>query len=165
MGERLSVCNGCGQRRPTSREHLVHVVVARVLLKDRKIRAGRERDAALRSHPFLSGLRVYSDPLEGDPERPAHLTVWVENLLCKDCNGDWAKRLEEESGEALYQFVHLHPPASPILRAWAFFFAIKLWWSQRRAEALRSGDLVPVLRAIRRHRDVPTSRRHMRDLT
>jgi hypothetical protein len=28
------------------------------------------------------------------------LTVWVENLLCKDCNGDWAKRLEEEAGAA-----------------------------------------------------------------
>lgn len=157
MGERLSVCNGCGQRKPTSREHLVHVAVARVLLKDRKIKTGRERDAALRNHPFLSGLRLYRNPLEGDPERSAHLTVWVENLLCRDCNGEWARRLEEEAGAALYQFVHLHRPASPILRAWAFFFAIKLWWSQRRAEALRWGDLLPVLRAIRDDRDVPTS--------
>jgi hypothetical protein len=74
MSETLSVCNGCGQRKPTSREHLIHVAVARVLLKDKKIKTSEERDAALRNHPFLSGLRLYRDPLEGGPERPVHLT-------------------------------------------------------------------------------------------
>lgn len=133
------------------------MAIARVLLKDRRILTAKDRDAALRSHPFLSELQLYRNPLEGDPERPVYLTVYVENLICADCNGTWARELEEEAGEALYQFVHLHRPAAGVLRPWAFFYAIKLWWTQRRAEELRCGDLVPVLRAIRDERDVPTS--------
>ena len=133
------------------------MAVARVLLKDRKIRTGQERDLALRTDAFISGLHLYRDPLEGEPERSITLSVWIENLICADCNGSWARQLEEEAGAALYQFIHLHRPATDVLRSWAFFFAIKLWWSQRRAELLRWGDLVPVLRAIRDERDVPTS--------
>jgi hypothetical protein len=151
------ICNGCGQRKPTSKEHLVHVAVARVLLKNRQIRTSQERDEALRTDAFLSGLHLYRDPLEDEPERSISLSVWIENLMCADCNGSWARRLEEEAGAALYQFVHLHRPATDVLRGWAFFFAIKLWWSQRRAELLRWGDLVPVLRAIRDEGDVLTS--------
>jgi hypothetical protein len=143
-----SVCNGCGKRKPTSKEHLVHVAVARALLKDRAIKTGKDRDAALRAHPFFSGLRLYRDPLRSDPERPIFLTVYVENLICRECNQSWARELEEEAGNALYQFIHLHRSAQAVLREWSFYFAVKLWWAQRRAEALRWGDLVPVLRAI-----------------
>ena len=135
----------------------MHVAVARSLLKDRTIQTGRERDAAFRRHPFFKGLRLYRDPLRRDPERPIFLTVYVENLICKECNQTWARELEEEAGEALYQFVHLHRPAQAVLREWTFYFAVKLWWAQQRAEALRWGDLVPVLRAIRERSGLGTS--------
>jgi hypothetical protein len=120
-----------------------------VLLRDRSIKTSGERDAALRGHPFFAALGGYRDPFRGDPERPIHLTVYVENLICRECNGTWARELEEEAGEALYQFVHLHRPAQAILREWSFYFAVKLWWAQRRSEALHWGELVPVQRAIR----------------
>jgi hypothetical protein len=157
VGEATGICNGCGKREATSREHLVHVAVARVLLKDRQIRTGKERDEAFRSDPFFARLQLYRDPLEGEPERPISMSVWIRDLLCPDCNGGWAKKLEEDAGNDLYQFVHLHRPASVDLRGWAFYFAIKLWWSQRRAELLRWGDLVPVMRSIKETRDVSTS--------
>ena len=144
-----TTCNGCGRRKPTSKEHLLHVAVARVLLKDRSIETGKQRDAALRRDPFFTGLKLYRNPLAGESERLIYLHVYVENLICKECNGTWARLLEEEAGLNLYQFVHLHRPAEAILREWSFYFAIKLWWANRRAEALRWGDLVPVLRAIR----------------
>lgn len=143
-----TICNGCGRRKSTSKEHLLHVAVAQVLLKDRTISTGKERDAALGRDPFFRGLKLYRNPLAGDPERPIYLDVYVENLICEDCNRKWAKLLEEEAGPNLYQFIHLHRPAQAILREWSFYFAIKLWWANRRAEALRWGDLVPVLRAI-----------------
>lgn len=157
MTRQETVCNGCGQRKPTSKEHLVHVAVARVLLKDRAIKTGKDRDAALRAHPFFSGLKLYRDPLRSDPERPIFLTVYVENLICKECNQTWARELEEEAGDALYQFIHLHRPAQAVLREWSFYFAVKLWWAQKRAEALRWGDLVPVLRAISGRAGLPSS--------
>lgn len=128
-----------------------------MLLKDRNIKTGKDRDAALGAHPFFSGLKLYRNPLDGDPERPIYLTVYVENLICKECNGRWARELEEDAGQALYQFVHLHRPAQGVLREWSFYFAIKLWWAQRRAEALRWGDLVPVLRAIKERAGLETS--------
>lgn len=156
MEEATGICNGCGKRKPTSKEHLVHVAVARVLLKDRGIRDGKERDEAFRSDPFFAGLQLYRDPLQGDPERPIFMSVWIEDLLCRDCNGGWARELEEDAGNNLYQFIHLHRPARD-LRGWAFYYAIKLWWAQRRAELLKWGDLVPVLQSIRETRDVSTS--------
>jgi len=109
-----TTCNGCGRRRPTSKEHLLHVAVAQVLLKDRSISTGRERDAALRRDPFFKGLKLYRNPLAGNPERPIYLDVYIENLICESCNRTWARLLEEEAGPNLYQFIHLHRPAQGV---------------------------------------------------
>jgi hypothetical protein len=157
MSRAPTICNGCGRQMPTSKEHLLHVAVAQVLLKDRRIRTGQERDAALRRHPFFNELRLHRDPLAGEPERKIRLDVYVENLICGDCNSTWARELEEEAGSALYQFIHLHRPAQDVLREWSFYFATKMWWANRRAEILRWGDLVPVLRAIRERSSLDAS--------
>ncbi|MFL5798478.1 MAG: hypothetical protein ACJ77A_11175 [Actinomycetota bacterium] len=146
------ICNGCGEEKPTSWEHLIHLVIGRVLLKDHGV-APTELRPRLRTHPWYKELDLWEhDPVEGEPVRKVNLAdAKIRNLLCRDCNGSWARRLEEQGGERLYQFIHLHRPAdAPVMRRWVMFFAMKLWWTERRTEALRHGDLHQVFDVLRR---------------
>jgi hypothetical protein len=152
-----TICNGCGRRVPTSKEHLLHVAVAQVLLRDRRIKTGEERDAALRGHPFFKELRLYRNPLAGEPERRIYLDVYVENLICKHCNSTWARVLEEEGGSALYQFIHLHRPAKTYC-AYGVSTSRSRCGGRIVAPKLCDGaTLVPVMRAIRDRSGLDTS--------
>jgi hypothetical protein len=103
---------------------------------------------------WFSEFRGYADPLEDDPVeagRPVRLDWWVRNFICADCNGTWAKDLEEDAGNELYNFVHGAGRISdPPMRFWAWFFAMKLWRYYHRNETMFDGVLHPVLDPISR---------------
>lgn len=135
-------CNGCGELRATSKEHLIHQAIGAVIFRDRHIRTEDMRDR-LAKDEFLSGFPRH------EPGREPQGTLFddfIENLLCEQCNNEWANQLELMSGPNLYSFLHEGGEADgPLLRRWVWFFAIKMWWYKERTEALKWGELHPVL--------------------
>ncbi len=135
-------CNGCGEAGPTSREHLIHQAIGAVIFRDRDIRTADLR-RRLADDPFLSGFLRHE--AGADPEGIL-FDDYIENLVCQQCNNLWANQLKQQAGPNLYGFVHEDGPADGrLLRRWVWFFAIKMWWYRERTEALRWGDLHPVL--------------------
>ena len=141
-------CNACGSEGPTSREHLIHVAIGRVILADRGLssdevrrRLQEEEYREFRRYAIGQGF-----PLGEKDVGQAWFNTEIRGLICRSCNSGWAKDLEEAAGPRLYSFVHLHGQADEqVLRRWAAFFAIKLWWAYRRTEVLADGALRSIL--------------------
>lgn len=139
-----TICNGCRRRRPTSKEHLIHLAVGRALMRDRTM--DRATMQARLADDYWGGFKQYDQGLVDETSRPAPLGWWVRDLICRDCNGGWAKRLEERAGAHLYEFLHVYAEAdATLLGRWAWFFAFKARFYYRRTEVLRSGPLADVL--------------------
>lgn len=140
-------CNACGDVGATSREHLIHVAIGRVILGN----AGLSKDevrAGLQSERFRQ-FGLYREPSLSEREGPAWSNQSIRGLICKECNETWAKELEEEAGKALFGFINGGEPAqAALLRRWAWYFAIKLWWANTRTETLADGPLQPMLAQI-----------------
>jgi hypothetical protein len=75
--------------------------------------------------------------------------VYVENLICNGVQPDLGARAGRGSRRRVVPVHPLAPSGSSCLAPVELYFAVRLWWAQRRAEALRWGDLVSVLGAIR----------------
>lgn len=138
-------CNGCGELRPTSREHLIHQAVGGVLFRDPTIKTADLR-RRLRDDPFLSGFLRHE---AGEDPEGVLFDDYIVDLLCASCNNKWANVLEQQAGTNLYSFVHEGGAAKArLLRRWVWFFAMKLWWYQEKTVALQTGPLHPVLSRI-----------------
>ena len=141
-------CNACGSEGKTSREHLIHVAIGRVILGDKRLtrdevrtllQSGDLRD--FRRHRLGAGF-----PLEDHDVGPGWFNTEIRGLLCESCNSGWAKDLEEQAGANLYDFTEMYGRAdAQVLRRWAMFFAIKLWWAYSRPEPLAGGALITFL--------------------
>ena len=142
-------CNSCGVEGDPSREHLIHVAIGRVILANRQLSADDVRNR-LQSDRFAE-FGLYPDVLvSGEPEGRGWINSAIFGLLCRDCNGGWARELEEAAGEALYDFTLLRGPANDrLLRRWACFFTLKLRFSHAKTDVLSWGDLRPVLGRLR----------------
>ncbi len=131
---------------------MIHLTIGRVLLRNRQLTTPEMRRRLQTG--WFSEYRGYAHPLDEDPiegGKPVRLDWWVGNFICKECNRTWARRLEEEAGNELYNFVHGSGRISdPPVRFWAWFFAMKLWRYYQRNETTGDGILHPVLDPIRR---------------
>lgn len=135
-------CNGCSEVRPTSKEHLIHQAIGAVLFRDPNIRTEDLRQR-LQDDEFLSGFLRHE---AGTAAGGILFDDYIKNLLCERCNNEWANQLEQQAGRNLYSFVHEGGLAEGrLLRRWVWFFATKMWWYRERSEALRWGELHPVL--------------------
>jgi hypothetical protein len=140
------ICNACGEDKPGSREHLIHVHVGRVLAQVGAEIPGDEVRRTLRQG-MLGEFEIHKSDAE---TRPAFLAdKVVQDLLCRDCNSGWANELEVEAAEHLAILLADRRRArGEVLRRWAAFFAIKAWWIDRRTTPLREGPLRPVLEIL-----------------
>jgi len=137
-------CNACDHEGKTSREHLIHVAIGRVILGNRKLSPDQVRER-LRDQHFRE-FGAYETPLEEGPSRPFWLNSHIRGLICERCNRTWARQLEEDAGENLYGFTMLGQAVdAQLLKRWAWFFAMKMWFSSWRPQALMDGPLRSVL--------------------
>ena len=140
-------CNACGAEGATSREHLFHIAIGRVIVADKGLTPDQVRTRL--QDAYHRDFRLYKlggSPIADEEEGAAWFNQAIEGLICMGCNKRWAKELEEQAGENLYDFTNLHGRADArLLRRWAFFFATKLWWGHRRTEPLAGGLLLPFL--------------------
>lgn len=142
-------CNACGAEGKTSKEHLIHVAIGRVILNDKRLsreqvreRLQDKRHRGFQLYNLEDGFPMSDEQIEG----PAWFNQEIRGLICVDCNEDWARILEENAGNNLYDFTHLYGKADgTLLRRWAWFFAVKLWWGHSRTESLADGPLLPIL--------------------
>ena len=142
-------CNACGHVGEPSKEHLIHTAIARVIFGDRSLTPSQVRER-LRSDRFQE-FGQYTSPNEEDRIGRVWLDQWIRGLICQTCNEGWAKDLEERAGDNLYDFIHLRGRAdAALLRRWAWFFAIKLWFSHKRTEYLADGPGLQVLGKVAR---------------
>jgi hypothetical protein len=141
-------CNACDHEGKTSREHLIHVAIGRVILGNRGLSPDQVR-THLQSGRFRD-FRYYESIDDDEGAAPvAWLNQELRGLICETCNNRWARQLEEDAGNNLYDFTMLRGKAdAPLLRRWALYFAIKLWFAGTRSEDLAHGPLRPVLRSL-----------------
>ncbi len=132
---------------PTSKEHLVHVAVGRVILANKRLTAPDVR-RHLQSDYFRE-FEMHSPFPEGEPLGRAWLNGSISGLICRECNQGWARELEESAGKALYAFtLERRAAEARLLRRWAWYFAAKMWFSNHRTEGLSDGPLVPILEKL-----------------
>lgn len=137
-------CNACGFQGKTSKEHLIHVAVGRVILANKALSPESVREHLQDDEFKRYGL--YASPSENDRLEDAWINGFIRGLICKGCNEGWARRLEEEAGANLYDFTILGGAANAeILRRWAWYFAMKLRYAHSRPEGLADGPLLTVL--------------------
>lgn len=140
------ICNGCGQSSEPTREHLMHRDIARVLLDAPELPTGQVRPSFERGH-FAEYL-INTGP--DDQIRQFSFNMVIEDLLCRDCN-DRAGKLESRAAPALRAFLCEGAPANgPLLRQWAWYFAMKLWLAEPIATNLADGPLEPMLSTLLR---------------
>jgi hypothetical protein len=141
-------CNACEHEGKTSKEHLIHIAIGRVILANRGMSPDEVR-RHLRSGPFRDFRYIESIDDDFDSLDVAWLNQEIRGLICETCNQRWARQLEQEAGNNLYDFTHGRGKVNgPLLRRWAWYFAIKLWFAGTRPEGISHGPLLPVLRAL-----------------
>ncbi len=84
--QEVTVCNGCGANKPTSREHLIHRSIGQVLLNKRGLSTEEVRKR------LNSGYwsRLFQRRPDMAPERDVRLDHYVTGFICEECNGGWA---------------------------------------------------------------------------
>jgi hypothetical protein len=141
-------CNACDHEGKTSREHFLHIAIGRVILGNRNLKPDEVR-AHLQNDHFRDFRYFESIDDDIDTAPLAWLNQELRGLICETCNNRWARQLEEDAGYNLYNFTLGRGRADgPLLRRWAWYFAIKLWFLGVRPEALADGPLRPVLRSL-----------------
>jgi hypothetical protein len=141
-------CNACDHEGKTSREHLIHIAVGRAILANRGMSPEEVRQH-LQSGRFRDFR--YFETIDDDWASldVAWLNQEIRGLICERCNNRWARDLEEDAGNNLYDFTHLRGRADgPLLRRWACFFAIKLWFAGTRTEGIADGPLRLLLSSL-----------------
>ena len=145
---RTWVCNACDHEGKTSREHLIHIAIGRVILANRGLSPDEVREH-LRTGPFREFRYLETIDDDIDSADVAWLNQEIRGLICETCNRRWARQLEQDAGNNLYDFTHLRGRADArLLRRWPWFFAIKLWFAGSRPEGIAHGPLRPVLRSL-----------------
>lgn len=140
------ICNGCGQSSEPTKEHLLHRDIARVLLDAPDLSSGQVRPSFEGGH--FSEYLTNTGP-DGRVRR-FNFNKTIENLLCQDCN-DRAGKLESRAAPSLRAFLYEGTPADgPLLRQWAWYFALKLWLAEPIATNLSDGPLQPLFSALLR---------------
>jgi hypothetical protein len=148
-------CNGCGRDRETSREHLIHFGVGRALLGDPSVSNTEEMRRRLEHKTFLQAAKDAGSP--NGRGRLIRADMHITSLLCETCNSGWARELEEEAGDHLFNFLNGDAPMDRgLLGRWIRFFAIKCGAYYQRTEWLAAGDR-PLLQDLSKpeHPDEP----------
>lgn len=145
---KIWVCNACGYEGKTSNEHLIHIAIGRVLVRNWSLPPNEVRRLLRTGH--FGEFRLYERPYEHDtPGKQAWLNQEIRGLICRECNMRWARQLEEDAGKNLYEFLnHRGKIDARLFHRWAWFFATKLWFAHSRTEGLAEGPLLPVLRQL-----------------
>ena len=100
---KIWVCNACEREGRTSNEHLIHVAIGRVLVRNWSLPPEEVR-RLLQTGP-LGEFRLYERPYEDDsPSERTWLNQEIRGLICRECNMTWARQLEEDAGRNLYEF-------------------------------------------------------------
>lgn len=120
--------------------------IARVLLDAPNLSSGQVRSSFEGGH--YAGYLTNTGP-DGHIRRFS-FNMAIEDLLCQACN-DLAGKLERRAAPSLRAFLYEDAPADgPLLRQWAFYFAMKLWLAEPFASNLADGPLQPVFSKLLR---------------
>jgi hypothetical protein len=149
MANDLPICNGCGKQAPTSKEHFLHVAIARVMLGNMSMPEAEVR--ARLARPPYSEIELYTHLSRGGGrERPMYPhKAMIRNLLCRDCNNGWANELELSAARNMHDFIQGGRANGDVLRRWAWFFFSKAWWLHRKTDKLAQGFAVPGISVLR----------------
>jgi hypothetical protein len=137
------ICNACGREGKPSKEHFLHVHIARVLTGIGDDVPGPEVRKLLRT----GHLGEYERRVPSEGTRLAHLPDKViQGMICRPCNAEWANDLEIAAVRELSVLLSgRRRPRLDVLRRWAWYFGVKAWWIDRSPDVLRDGLLHPIL--------------------
>lgn len=117
------LCAGCGVRTSTTREHLIHGDVARMLVANfdidgasarRRLPGAYARSSTHPAKPEIAAL----DPRDGV----------IKDLLCATCNSTWAQDLESRAARHLHAFFSgAEALDAPLVVRWLAFLSVKVF--------------------------------------